>query len=183
LFPALIERRHPRRADQHDLERQQCRRENVSCLLPVLSCPPGTEECSYPRTQAPRYPNRCRVRPQPLRTAVTGWRPVLHRNRRCLAARPRRRARGEAGPRWGERADPHRGNRYHVRDLLEGPLSYRGTRLSLFRQRQRPRDDAPRLPDRSARPDRLTRKFQISLVRSWHSIRAGRMRMHLELSR
>src|SRR6516165_7870805 len=57
--------------------------------------------------------------------------PVLHRNRRCLVARSRRTARGEAGPRRRERTDPHRGNRYHVRHRLEGTLSHRRTGLRL----------------------------------------------------
>ena len=54
----------------------------------------------------------------------------------------------KAGSRRGERTDPHRGNRYHVRDRLEGPLSHRGTGLRLLRSRYRPRRHHPRLPDR-----------------------------------
>src|SRR5215831_3954376 len=64
-----------------------------------------------------------------------------------------------------QRTDPYRGNRYHVRHRLEGALSHQGTRLRLLRQQERPRDNDPRLPNRSARPDQLSRKFQISLVR------------------
>jgi hypothetical protein len=35
-------------------------------------------------------------------------------------------------PRGRERAYPHRGNRYHVRDRLEGPLPHRGTGVHLL---------------------------------------------------
>src|SRR6202043_2817936 len=49
------------------------------------------------------------------------------KNRRCLAARPRRSARRKAGSGGREPTYPHRGSRYHVRDRLEGPPSHRGT--------------------------------------------------------
>ena len=41
--------------------------------------------------------------------------------------------RRKAGSRGRERAYPHRGNRYHVRDRLEGPLPHRGTGVHLLR--------------------------------------------------
>jgi len=91
--------------------------------------------------------------------------PVLDPNRRCLAARSRRPARPKAGARWEQRSDPHRGNRYHVCDRLEGPLSHRRTGLHIFRSRYRPDHHHPRLPHRQARPDGLTEKFQIFLAR------------------
>src|SRR5262249_36965334 len=106
-----------------------------------------------PAGHSPRPPRHDRPAP-----------PVFHGTRRGLAARPRRPARGKTGARRRERADPHRGNRYHVRHRLEGPVSHRGSRLRLFGQRQRPGDYDLRLPDRSARGDRLIWKFQISLV-------------------
>jgi len=90
--------------------------------------------------------------------------PVLDPNRRCLAARSRRPARPKAGARWEQRSDPHRGNRYHVCDRLEGPLSHRRTGLHIFRSRYRPDHHHPRLPHRQARPDGLTEKFQIFLA-------------------
>ena len=46
-----------------------------------------------------------------------------------------------------------------------GRYRIEGARLRLFGQRQRPGDYDLRLPDRSARGDRLIWKFQISLVR------------------
>ena len=93
--------------------------------------------------------------------------PVLDPNRRCLAARSRRPARPKAGARWEQRSDPHRGNRYHVCDRLEGPLSHRRTGLHIFRSRYRPDHHHPRLPHRQARPDGLTEKFQIFLASTW----------------
>jgi hypothetical protein len=42
----------------------------------------------------------------------------------------------------------------------KGPLSDRRTRLYLLRSRYRPDHQHPRLPDRQARPDGLTEKFQ-----------------------
>src|SRR6516164_1961938 len=93
--------------------------------------------------------------------------PVLDPNRRCLAARSRRPARPKAGARWEQRSDPHRGNRYHICDRLEGPLSHRRTGLHIFRSRYRPDHHHPRLPHRQARPDGLTEKFQIFLARHW----------------
>ena len=45
---------------------------------------------------------------------------------------PANQARRKAGSRGRERTYPHRGNRYHVRDRLEGPLSHRGTGVRLF---------------------------------------------------
>src|SRR5215475_2365863 len=54
------------------------------------------------------------------------------KNRRCLAARPRRSVRGKAGSRGRERTYPDQGNRYHVRDRLEGSLSHRGTGFRLL---------------------------------------------------
>jgi hypothetical protein len=47
-----------------------------------------------------------------------------------------------------ERTDPHRGNRYHVRDRLEGPLSHRRAGLRLLRSRYRPGGHHHWLPDR-----------------------------------
>src|ERR1700730_8992064 len=61
--------------------------------------------------------------------------PVLPKTRRCWVAPPRRSARRKAGPRRGERTDPHRGNRYHVRHRLEGALSHRRTSLRLHGSR------------------------------------------------
>jgi hypothetical protein len=43
-------------------------------------------------------------------------------------------------------ADPHRRNRYHLRDRLEGSLSYRGGGIHLCRSGQRPRHDYPGIP-------------------------------------
>jgi len=91
--------------------------------------------------------------------------PVLHQNRRCLAARPRRSARRKAGSRRPERTDRDRGNRYHVRDRLEGPLSHRGTSVRLLGSGHRPDYHHPRLPDRQAHPGGLIGKFQICLAR------------------
>src|ERR1700719_3329222 len=53
------------------------------------------------------------------------------------------------------------GNRYHVRDRLEGPLPPRGTGIHLHGSGHRPGRYHPRLPDRQAEPDRLIGKFQI----------------------
>src|SRR5580700_7195889 len=43
---------------------------------------------------------------------------------------------------------PHRGNRYHVRHRLEGPLPPRRTGIRLHRSGHRPGRHHPRLPDR-----------------------------------
>src|SRR6202035_4008432 len=87
-----------------------------------------------------------------------------HQTRRCLAARPRRSARGTAGSRRGEGTEPPRGNRYHVRHRLEGPLSHRRTGVRLLRSRHRPGHHHPRLSDREAHSDRVIGKFQICLA-------------------
>src|SRR5580693_338894 len=50
-------------------------------------------------------------------------------------ARPRQSARRRAGSRRGEQADARRGNRYQVRDRLEGPVSDRRTSLRVLGSR------------------------------------------------
>jgi len=49
-------------------------------------------------------------------------------------------------PMMATRADPHRRNRYHLRDRLEGSLSYRGGGIHLCRSGQRSGHDHTGIP-------------------------------------